>query len=92
MHQIRGCASLLCCINSMHRSMCRDNFIFAQHRIYSTEGFLDDTSYQSMLICCSLSKYCFICCFPEIVVSSMVNQNSLHANCFYGVSLTFKVV
>ena len=32
MHQIPGCASFLCCINSMHRSMCKDNFIFAQHR------------------------------------------------------------
>ena len=49
LHQIPGCASFLCCINSMHRSMCRDNFI-------------------------------------------MVNQNSLHANCFSGVSLAFKGV
>ena len=38
------------------------------------------------------SEKCFICGFPEIVVSSMVNQNILHANCFSGVSLTFKVV
>ena len=38
------------------------------------------------------SEKCFICGFPEIVVSSMVNQNILHANCFSRVSLTFKVV
>ena len=38
------------------------------------------------------SEKCFICGFPEIVVSSMVKQTILHANCFSGVSLTFKVV
>ena len=38
------------------------------------------------------SEKCFICGFPETVVSSMVNQNILHGNCFSGVSLTFKVV
>ena len=30
--------------------------------------------------------------FPEIEISSMVKQASLHANCFSEVSLTFKVV
>ena len=30
--------------------------------------------------------------FPEIEISSMVKQTSLHSNCFSGVSLTFKVV
>ena len=38
------------------------------------------------------SEKCFIRGFPEIVVSSMVNQNILHANCFSGVNLTFNVV
>ena len=31
--------------------------------------------------------------FPEIaiIISSMVNQISLHANCFTGINLTFKI-
>ena len=29
MHQIPGCASFLCCINSMHRSMCTTLFLLS---------------------------------------------------------------
>ena len=43
-----------------------------------------------LLWCLKVSNVSFD--FPEIEISSMVKQTSLHANCFSGVSLTFKVV
>ena len=44
-----------------------------------------------LLWCLKVSNVSFD--FPEnIEISIMVKQTSLHANCFSGVSLTFKVV
>ena len=43
-----------------------------------------------MLLCClKVSNVSFD--FPEIEISSMVKQTSLHANCFSGVSLTLRL-
>ena len=63
-------------------------FSMAHHRLAA--GKMAHLGHSVLLWCLKVSNVSFD--FPEIEISSMVKQTSLHANCFSGVSFTFKVV